>query len=74
MADNEPTKKAAPKSDDAATDEEDDAQRPAGNPIDLGTDVDKLPTVPGAGQFMPAEDATEDPAPAPEATQPTKKG
>lgn len=35
----------------------------AKNPVDLGTDLDKLPPVPGAGQFMAADDATEPTAP-----------
>lgn len=35
----------------------------ARNPVDLGTDLDQLPPVPGAGQFMSSEDATEPTAP-----------
>lgn len=70
MAENEPTKKpAAAKADEAEADD-DGTTAPAVNPVDLGTDLDKLPPVPGAGQFMDAEDATE-PTAAPEAP---KKG
>jgi hypothetical protein len=39
------------------------------NPVDLGTKVDDLPPVPGAGQFMAAEDFTEPIAPDPEQPQ-----
>lgn len=44
----------------------------ATNPVDLGTDLDSLPPVPGAGQFMEADKATEPTAPT--AADSTKKG
>lgn len=43
----------------------------ASNPVDLGTNVDDLPPVPGAGQFMAPEEATE---PAGEQPQQQKRG
>lgn len=49
----------------------------ARNPVELGTDVDQLPPVPGAGQFMTPDQATEEPSPDPlraEGDQQQKKG
>jgi hypothetical protein len=52
------------KASDTKAAEKDEAPVAARNPKDLGTDVNKLPPVPGAGQFMPADQATEEVAPA----------
>jgi hypothetical protein len=60
----------APKTAAEANAEELEANQ-ARNPVDLGTNVDELPAVPGAGQFMDAEDATEETTPA--ATPDTSK-
>lgn len=62
MADDKPTQKAADK---PADDDKAEEVTVPQNPVDLGTDADKLPPVPGAGQFMPQDQATEAPAPAP---------
>lgn len=83
MAENEPTRRTASKADQPdeeavkATSTQYAGADPtavpseegttAKNPVDLGTDVEKLPPVPGAGQFMSPDDATEDVAPGPEA-------
>lgn len=49
-------------------------QSQARNPIDLGTDLDKLPAVPGAGQFMSSDEATEETSPATTSDPSSKKG
>jgi hypothetical protein len=70
MAEDRPTRRAEQASETAKASEQDasgqDTDAAARNPKDLGTDVEKLPPVPGAGQFMPADQATEEVAPATE--------
>lgn len=76
MADQRTSKSDQPSDEEAkATDQGAAAPNaPAVNPVDLGTDVDKLPPVPGPGQFMAADQATEPTSPATTEQADQKKG
>lgn len=72
MAEKKPEEAKATSEQKAGADadaEKDEVERSM-NPVDLGTDVDKLPPVPGAGQFMTPEESAE---PIKEAEAPQQK-